>query len=88
MNTLEKKGLLTKKKIGLVNFYSPVLSRTKIIKSEISNMTARMFKGSISGLAQYLIHLDNLDIHDINEIRQLLDQKERELKGNKNGGTS
>jgi len=88
MNTLEKKGLLTKNKIGLVNFYSPVLSRTKIIKSEISNMASRMFRGSVSELAQYLMHLENFDIQDIEKIRQILDKKEQELRGNKNGGTS
>lgn len=83
MNTLEKKGLLTRKKIGLVNFYTPVYSRIKLINSEIRHITAQMFNGSVSELAHYLININDLNIEEIQKIKKIIDRKEKELKGEK-----
>ena len=83
MNTLEKKGLLTRKKIGLVNFYAPTQSRQKIIKAELRQMASRMFQGSVPALANYLIDTENLDLKEIEEIKTLLQKKEDDLRSNK-----
>ena len=56
MNTLEKKGLLERKKIGLVNFYKPLKSREEAVKSEMSGVVSRIFNGSVPALANYLIN--------------------------------
>ena len=41
MNTLVKKGLLRRKKVGLVNFYRPVRARDQVIKAEMTSMLAK-----------------------------------------------
>ena len=51
MNILEKKGLLRRKKQGLVNFYKPIKSRDQMVKVEMSQLVSRMFKGSIPAFA-------------------------------------
>lgn len=82
MNILEKKGLLKRKKQGLVNFYKPAKSREQMIKSEMSHMISRMFQGSIPAMANYLINSENLTLIEIENIKKLLDNKEAELKEN------
>jgi len=81
LNTLEKKGLLTRRKTGLVNFYSPVRSREETTRTEISSLVTRMFGGSIPALANSLMSLDDLGQEEIDQIRALLARKEQELNG-------
>jgi len=72
MNILEKKGLLKRKKKGLVNFYRPTKTRDQMINSEMSQLVSRMFSGSIPAVAE------------IEKIKKLLDKKEAELRSDKN----
>ncbi len=81
MNTLEKKGLLTRKKIGLVNFYTPVKSRDQIVNTEMSQMISRIFNGSVPAMAHSLLNVDDLTLQEISDIKSILNQKEKELKG-------
>jgi len=80
MNTLEKKGLLNRKKIGLVNFYTPTKSRTEMVKVEMSNVLSRIFDGSAPALANYLINTENLTLDEIKKIKELLKEKEDKLR--------
>jgi predicted transcriptional regulator len=81
MNTLERKKLLQRKKVGLVNFYSPTRSRDEVVKAEMSSLISRMFGGSIPALANSLLSLEDLSLEEIEAIKSLIDEKERELKG-------
>jgi len=80
MNTLEKKGLLERNKIGLVNFYKPLKSREEAVRSEMSGVVSRIFNGSVPALANYLINSENLSLEEIEKIKKLLHQKEKELR--------
>ena len=80
MNTLEKKGILSRKKIGLVNFYSPVITRDKMVNAEVSSLLKRLFDGSVPALANYLIHESTFDLSAIKKIKTLLAEKEKALK--------
>lgn len=82
MNILEKKGLLKRKKQGLVNFYKPTKSRDQMVNSELSSLVSRMFQGSIPAFANYLIKSDDITLEEIEKIKILLDEKRAELKGN------
>lgn len=83
MNTLEKKGLLKRKKIGLVNFYSPTRSRQQMVQSEMSVLVSRIFDGSFPALANYLINSGNLSLEEIDTIKTLLNKRETELRSKK-----
>jgi BlaI family penicillinase repressor len=80
MNLLEKKGLFTRKKIGLVNFYTPTRQREDMLRNETKNMISRVFRGSAPALANFLISEEDLSLDDISKIKKLLDQKEAKLK--------
>ncbi|UCF05590.1 MAG: BlaI/MecI/CopY family transcriptional regulator [bacterium] len=81
MNTLERKGLLGREKIGLVNFYTPLRPREHLVKAEIRSIVSRIFDGSIPAVANSLLSLDDLTIDEIEEIKRIVSKKERELKG-------
>lgn len=80
MNTLVKKDLLRCKKIGMVNFYRPTRSREAAARSEMRSMVSRVFGGSVPALANSLLSLDSLDLDEIGRIREMLADRERELK--------
>jgi len=80
MNTLEKKKLLRRKKVGMVNFYTPTRTRADMVRGEMSSLVSRVFKGSIPALANSLLSLDDVSLEEVREIKKLLAQKERELK--------
>ncbi len=80
MNVLEKKGLLRREKIGLVNFYTPARSREELVRNETSSLISRLFSGSAPALANFLIDEENLSLQDIQKIKALLDEKEQQLK--------
>ena len=81
MNNLEGKGFLQKVKIGLVNFYNPQQKRDKIIKSETSGFVDRVYNGSFRALANHIVDSDSLTLDEIENLKQLIKQKEDELKG-------
>ncbi len=80
MNNLVAKGFLRQKKVGLVNFYRPTLSREKAIERETSHLVTKVFRGSFAALANYLVNSDSLSAQDLAKIRQLIAEKERELE--------
>jgi BlaI family penicillinase repressor len=80
LNTLEKKRLLERKKVGMVNFYTPTRTRDEVVQSEMSSMVSRVFGGSIPALANSLLSLDDLSLEEIAEIKKILQDRERRLK--------
>ncbi len=83
MNTLLKKNLLVRKKIGLVGFYVPTRTREESTRQETSRLVTRIFGGSIPAVANSLMSLDDIDLEDLAEIKKLIRQRENELKGGK-----
>ena len=83
MNILEKKGMLERKKIGLVNFYSPIRSRDDLVKEEMSSLVSRVFHGSVPSMANFLFNSEDLSLKEIEAMKAFLNKKERELKDRK-----
>lgn len=80
MNILEKKGLLTRKKIGLVNFYKPTRSKDQMLKTELSHVVKNLFKGSTSMAATYLFNSENVSLQELEKIKEIISKKEKEMK--------
>lgn len=83
MNILFDKGVLARQKIGPVNVYTPALSREDAALDETQSLVARMFEGSFGALATYLVNSDALSREELDELKALIDEKER----NQEGGT-
>ena len=80
MNILEKKGFLARKKTGMVNFYRPVRTRQEMEREEMSSIVSRIFGGSKPALASSLLSLEGLDIEELEQIKEILARREKELK--------
>ena len=80
MNTLERKKLLRRRKKGLVNFYTPLRSRREMVQAETNSLLSRVFGGSIPALASSLLSVEDLDLDEVRQIRELLARREEELK--------
>lgn len=79
MNTLERKKLLRRKKLGLVNFYSARRSRESVVRAAMSSLLSRGFRGSVVALASTLFSLDRLSADEIKRLKQLIREKEKSL---------
>ena len=80
MNILEKKGLLKSRKIGLVNFYSPLKSRDQMVRTEMSLLLSRIFNDSVPALASHLINSADLSLKELEMIKEILKKKETEIR--------
>jgi BlaI family penicillinase repressor len=81
MNNLESKGLLNIEKIGMVNFYEPKQHKLELRKKEISNFVNKVFDGSFKALINQLVDSDSLTQDEVVELKKIIQQKEKELKG-------
>jgi len=77
MERLVDKNYLTKKKIGLVNFYSAKVKEAETLKRETSHFVKRAFDGSFSKLAAFLFDTQNFNAEDLETIKRLIQEKER-----------
>jgi BlaI family penicillinase repressor len=74
MENLVKKGVLTKKKIGLVNFYSSTITKDSLLSKESNSFLNRGFNGSFSNFASFLFKKDKLSKKDVEDLKKLIDE--------------
>jgi predicted transcriptional regulator len=86
MNNLEKKGYLRRQKIGLVNFYTPLLERERAVRTEANDLLSRVFRGSVTSMATHLINIREMTLEDLESIRAILESRAGELKGERDDG--
>ncbi len=77
MNILFEKGVLNRQKIGPVNVYKPALSREDAAQDETRTLVSRMFEGSFGALATYLVDSGELSQKELDELRALIEARER-----------
>jgi len=77
MERLVEKKYLTKQKIGLVNFYSSKVKEKDTLKRETNHFVKNAFDGSFSKLAAFLFNTHDFDEKDLEEIKQLIEEKEQ-----------
>jgi predicted transcriptional regulator len=84
MNNLVDKGYLSKDKIGLVNFYTPLRPRHELVNGEVRRFVDRIFNGSFPAMADYLVRSKNLSRAELDELKHLIEEFEaRKRKGSR-----
>ncbi|MBN2010418.1 BlaI/MecI/CopY family transcriptional regulator [candidate division KSB1 bacterium] len=78
MDRMIEKGLLRKEKIGLVNFYQPVVQQEKMMSQATDRFVSNAFGGSFGHLAAFLVGSGKLSSEDINKIKKLINEAEGE----------
>ena len=81
MNILTEKGVLDREKIGPVNVYRPSVSREDVARAETRTLVSRMFEGSFGALATYLVDSGELSQKELDELRALIEEREKAKEG-------
>jgi predicted transcriptional regulator len=71
---LEKKGYLRHIKDGRAHVYRPLVERAEASRSEIRHLAHRFFENSHEMLALNILEDRGVDAHELNRLRQLLEQ--------------
>jgi len=76
MERLVDKGYLSKEKIGMVNFYTTLVVRELAVDGATTSFIERVFQGSGSNLAAYLLKNKGLDPGELQKIKDILEKGE------------
>jgi BlaI family penicillinase repressor len=76
LERLVKKKFLKKEKIGLVNFYSPIIKKDKALRSETKNFVDKLFQGSYSQMAAFLFDTNSLKENDLKIIKEMIKERD------------
>ncbi|KAA3609319.1 MAG: BlaI/MecI/CopY family transcriptional regulator [Calditrichaeota bacterium] len=77
LNILVDKKFLRKQKIGMVNFYTVKVRREEAMKNETKSLVSSIFHGSFGALATHLIQSGELSSKELDEIKALIEQQEK-----------
>ncbi len=80
MNILHEKESLTRKKIGMVNFYNLTVSREEMAQQETRSLVQRAFGGSFMALANHLVDSGSLSEKDMRTLKGMIDAQARSKK--------
>jgi predicted transcriptional regulator len=84
IRVLVEKGFIGYKTYGKIHEYFPKISRKAYFKRHVKSLIRNHFDGSPVGFASFFTGEADFDITELEEIRQLIDQKISELKQKKN----
>lgn len=76
MDRMVEKKLLEKQKIGLVNFYFPLLDKQTLRRQATETLVSKAFNGSFLNLAAFLVNSKTLSEDELDEIREIIRRKE------------
>lgn len=82
IRVLTKKGFVGFKTYGKTNEYFPLVSKTDYFKSLVKPMFNNYIEGSPTRLASFFTN-ESLSLNELQEIRQLIDDRIRKLKKKK-----
>ena len=80
IRVLVKKGFVGYNTYGKVHEYFPKISRQSYFRTHVKSLINNHFDGSVVSFASFFTG-DQLDLGELEEIRQLIDQKIETLKG-------
>ena len=78
MDRMVEKKVLEKEKIGMVNFYRPLVTEKLAINRATESLVSRAFDGSFGMLAEFLIDSRFLTREDLDKIKKMIEQKKEE----------
>ncbi len=76
LDRMVDKKLLKKEKIGMVNFYHPIVEKKDLMKQATASLVSKVFNGSFGSLAAFLVDSYNLSKNDLDKIKQIIKNRE------------
>lgn len=81
IRVLVKKGFVSYNTYGKIHEYFAKISRQYYFKTHVKSLINNHFDGSVVSFASFFTGDDEIGLGDLEEIKQLIDQKLEELKG-------
>ncbi len=81
IRVLVKKGFVDFNTYGKVHEYYPKISRKTYFRMHVKSIINKHFDGSVVSFASFFTGDDAVDLEELEEIKQLIDQKIVALKG-------
>ena len=81
---MEKKGLVTHRQEGRQYLYRPLVSEGQVrhsVVAEVSGLFGRLFEGDVTEAVSHLLRQSEVEPDDLARLRQMIQQREDELKG-------
>ena len=80
IRVLVKKEFVDYRTYGKVHEYYPKLSRQSYFRGHVTSLINNHFDGSMISFASFFTGDENMDLDDLEEIKQLIDRKIDEMK--------
>lgn len=78
LNRMVKKEAISFEKVQRSYFYSPLFAREEYTYKESKSLLERMFSGRLSPLVSHFVKSDDLSKDDIDELKALINQWEKD----------
>ena len=82
LQVLEKKSLVEHTTQGNAHVYRPIVTKRQILKPMLGDMVRNFFGGSPSEAMQFLIQETPVSDDEFDQIRNLIDEFDKQNKGN------
>lgn len=80
IRTLVKKQFIAYKTYGKTHEYFALLSKEEYFKSHFKKVVQNFFNGSVSKFAHFFTEDENLDLNELEKMKQLIEDKINHLK--------
>lgn len=68
LRILERKGYIEHKAFSNVHLYSPIISKSKYLKSQLFGLMERYFDNSLLSVLSFLVHEKDLSLKEIEKL--------------------
>ena len=79
LQIMTDKGLVEREESGKAHIYHPAVSQNQTQDQLVRDISERLFAGSAAQLAMHALSLDQVNEHDLDALRTLIDQKRNRL---------
>jgi BlaI family transcriptional regulator, penicillinase repressor len=83
MQNLEKKGLVNRTLRGTAHVYQPTETQKTTLRPLLQGLLQNVFQGKVSSVMQHLLEDSNVSEDELDEIRDLIDQRKQNVKTKK-----
>lgn len=80
LTRLVKRGVVARLEDGRVHRYAARVSEPQVRQSMVGGLAARLFGGDVTEMVSHLLGGRNVSADDLERIRALVEQRERELR--------
>jgi len=81
LTRLEKAGLVARRQDGRHYLYRALVTEEEVRRTMVSGLAERLFQGDVTALVSHLLDETDIAPGDLERVRRLIDQKQRQREG-------